>query len=261
MTNWTSTRNEFETRGYAIARHVIDADLVAEGRAHIDWLMKKHPDLRPEMLGNTLMSQDAFWVRLISDPRLLDLAEAFIGPNIALFASHYIAKAPYDGQPVLWHQDGSYWPLKPMEVVTLWLAFDDSTRENGCLRVLPGTQDVQLQKMQSRTEVTNVLNSAIADEFVDESSAVDVVLAAGDVSIHHPNVIHGSDANTSPRWRRGLTIRYIPTTTEILHPGPDPWPSCFHLRGEIVPGINVYRPFPKYSPETSVAFRGCESWR
>jgi len=127
--------------------------------------------------------------------------------------------------------------------------------------VLPATQNMELQKMHRRTDVANVLNSAIADEFVDESAAVDVVLAAGDVSIHHPNVIHGSDANTSPHWRRGLTIRYIPTTTEILHPGPDAWPSCFHLRGEIVPGINAYRPFPKYSPETSIRFRGCESWR
>ena len=259
-TNWTSTRQDFDRQGYAIARHVIDPDLIAEGRAHVEWLMAKHPDLRPEALGHTLMSHDAFWVRLVSDPRLLDLVEAFIGPNIALFASHYIAKQPYDGQPVLWHQDGSYWPLEPMEVVTLWLAFDDSMRENGCLRVLPGTQNVALQEMHRRTDVTNVLSSAIDDNFVDESAAVDVILAAGDVSIHHPNIIHGSDANTSPLGRRGLTIRYIPTSTEILHPGPDLWPSCFHLRGNAVPGINVYRPFPKYSPETSIPFRGCQEW-
>ena len=63
------------------------------------------------------MTNDAFWVRLIADERLLDVAQAFIGPNIALFASHYIVKPPFDGMPVLWHQDGSYWPLDPMEVV------------------------------------------------------------------------------------------------------------------------------------------------
>ena len=68
------------------------------------------------------MTDDPFWVRLVSDDRLLNVAETFVGPNIALFASHYIAKRPFDGQAVLWHQDGSYWPLEPMEVVTLWLA-------------------------------------------------------------------------------------------------------------------------------------------
>jgi ectoine hydroxylase-related dioxygenase (phytanoyl-CoA dioxygenase family) len=260
MTKWQFAREKYDKDGYVIAKSVLDADLVAEGREHVEWLMAKNPGLRPEALGHTLMSNDAFWVRLVSDDRLLDIAEAFIGPNIALFASHYIAKQPFDGQPVLWHQDGSYWPLEPMEVVTLWVSFDDSTRDNGCLRVLPGTQHTALQKMHRRTEVANVLSSAIADEFVDESAAVDVVLAPGDVSIHHPNVIHGSDANTSPRWRRGLTIRYIPASTEILHDGPDPWPSAFLLRGNAVPGINVYRPWPKYSPETSIRFKGCENW-
>jgi len=253
-------RQAYDHDGYVIAREVIDRDLAQEACDHVNWLLAKNPELRPEDLHHNLMIGDPFWHRLISDPRLLDLAEVFIGSNLALFATHYIAKAPKTGRPVLWHQDGSYWPLEPMEVVTLWLAFDDSTRENGCLRVLPGTQNVALQEMHRRTDVTNVLSSAIDDNFVDESAAVDVILAAGDVSIHHPNIIHGSDANTSPLWRRGLTIRYIPTSTEILHPGPDLWPSCFHLRGNAVPGINVYRPFPKYSPETSIPFRGCQEW-
>eukprot|EP01047_Picozoa_sp_COSAG01_P029293 COSAG01_NODE_2003_length_8671_cov_9.134858_6_plen_130_part_00 len=60
-------------------------------------------------------------VRLVSDPRLLAIAQQYVGDDIALFASHYICKPPGDGQEVLYHQDGSYWPLEPMEVVTLWL--------------------------------------------------------------------------------------------------------------------------------------------
>ena len=51
---------------------------------------------------------------------------------------------------------------------------------------------------------------------VDEQDAVAIELTPGDVSVHHPNIIHGSEANTSISWRRGLTIRYIPTTTRIL---------------------------------------------
>ena len=122
------------------------------------------------------MTDDPFWVRLVSDDRLLDIAQQFIGPNIALFASHYISKPPFDGQPVLWHQDGSYWPLDPMEVVTLWLAVDDSTPENGCMRVIPRTQTMDLQEMKRRTDVQNVLSSGMDDELVDESQAVDCVL-------------------------------------------------------------------------------------
>ena len=114
----TTIREQYETDGYVIARNVLDADLVREAQQHVEWLTKNNPDRRPEHLVQDLVAHDPFWVRLISDDRLLDVAVQFIGPNIALFASHYLSKPAGDGLPVLWHQDGSYWPLKPMEVVT-----------------------------------------------------------------------------------------------------------------------------------------------
>lgn len=251
-----SLLDQYNRDGYVIARKVIDADLIREASDHVEWLTKKNPDRRPEQLWQDLIPHDPFWVRLVGDDRLLDVAQEFIGPDIALFASHYISKPPRDGMAVLWHQDGSYWPLEPMNVVTVWLAVDDSTPENGCMRVIPGTQHLKLQKPQERKDVTNVLNSAIDPAFVDESKAVDVILKAGDVSIHHPNVIHGSNANLSPHRRCGLNIRYIPTTTRITVP----WGCDFLLRGRAVPGINDYKPRPRYTPETCMPFRGCEKW-
>jgi len=253
-------RRQYDVEGYCIARNAIDADLVQEVRDHLDWLAKKHPDVRPEHYHNWMISHDAFWVRLISDERLLDICEQFIGPNIALFGSHYIAKPPRDGQAVLWHQDGAYWPLDPMEVTTLWLAADDSTPENGCMKVIPRTQHLEFFEMKERKDVANVLNSGIDENVVDVDRAVDIILKPGDVSIHHPNIIHGSEANLSDKWRRGLTIRYIPTSTRIIVPEGKLWESAFLLRGEAVPGINIYYPYPKYDPETSVNFRGSENW-
>jgi len=250
----TPARETYEREGYVIFRNVLDADLIGEVRAHIDWLRAKHPDLRPENLGHWLVRDDPFWVRLISDDRLLDVAEQFIGPNIALFASHYICKPPGDGMPVLWHQDGSYWPLEPMEVVTLWLAASPSTPENGCMRVIPRTRHMDLQALRQRDDVANVLNSGMDDALVDASQAVDLVMAPGDVSVHHPNLVHGSNANTSDAWRLGLTIRYIPTSTRILHQN---HPCNFLLRGEAVPGVNTYSPRPRYVPGVHMPFRGC----
>jgi ectoine hydroxylase-related dioxygenase (phytanoyl-CoA dioxygenase family) len=251
----TEARARFERDGYAIFRDVLDADLIREASDHVDWLQAQNPTLRPEKLDYTLLIDDPFWVRLVGDDRLLDIAEQFIGPNIALFASHYISKPPFDGQPVLWHQDGSYWPLDPMEVVTLWLAIDDATPENGCMRVIPGTHRLDLKGVQPRTEVANVLSSSIDDSLVDSSQAVDCILSAGSVSVHHPNIIHGSDANTSPRRRCGLTIRYVPTSTRILRFG-----APFLLRGEAVPGVNDYLPRPRYTVGKHFPFRGCEAW-
>ena len=197
-------------------------------------------------------------VSTCGDERLLDIAEQYVGSDIALFASHYISKPPGDGQPVLWHQDGSYCPLDPMEVVTLWLAVDDSLPENGCMRVIPGTQHMQLHEMKRHTEEANVLSSRLDPELVEEDRAVDIVVPAGGVSVHHPNIVHGSNANTSDRRRGGLTIRYIPTTTRIVSDGP--WPSAFLLRGEAVEGVNEYLPKPRYRAGVHMAFKGCNEW-
>ena len=252
-------RADFDEFGYIVLRNVLDVSLVAEARQHVEWLRAKHPDVRPESLGTTLMTDDPFWVRLISDERLLDVAEIFVGENIALFASHYISKPPADGLPVLWHQDGSYWPLEPMEVVTLWLAVDDSRPDNGCMRVIPGTHCLPLHELRRREDVPNVLNSELEPELVDESKAVDIELESGDVSVHHPNIFHGSNSNTSGAWRRGLTIRYIPTTTRITAEGQ--WPSAFMLRGEPLPGVNNYLRRPTYIEGTHMPFRGSDAWR
>jgi ectoine hydroxylase-related dioxygenase (phytanoyl-CoA dioxygenase family) len=258
QTDLQQLKEQFDRDGYAIFRNVVDQDLVAEASAHIDWLVQRHPELRPEELWHTLVPGDPFWVRLISDDRLLDVAQLFVGPNIALFASHYISKPPYTGLPVLWHQDGSYWPLDPMEVVTLWLAVDHSTPDNGGMRVIPGTQNMALQEMHKSTDVRNVLSSEIDPALVDESKAVDLVLAPGDVSVHQPSIIHGSNANTSPRRRAGLTIRYIPTSTRITA---DPWPYSFLVRGQAVEGVNEYQPRPVYVPGEHMPFRGSEAWQ
>lgn len=271
MPDFSPHLKQFHEDGYTIFENVIDENLAQEARGHVEWLQQKYPHLRGEQLGHTLVKDDPFWVRLVSDDRLLDIAEAFIGPNIALFASHYIAKPPGDGQPVLMHQDGHYWPLEPMEVVTLWLAVDDSDVENGCMRVLPGThRDKRLHGHEGHTDTANVLSSRIDPETADESRAVDVVMKAGSVSVHDPFLIHGSNANTSARRRAGLTIRYIPTSTRIKVEtmdlgwgveGPGAFPSAFLLRGEDPNGTNRYNPRPKYREGEHYPFTGCEAWK
>lgn len=246
----------FERDGYVIFRGVIDEQLINEVNDHVGWLQTRHPDVRPEQLGHVFLRDDPFWVRLVSDPRLLEIASLFVGLDLALFASHYISKPPYSGQPVLWHQDAAFWPLDPMRVVTLWLAVDHSTPQNGCVRVVPGSHRGPIAEMRDNETVESVLGKEIAAE-VDEAQAVDMVLAPGDVEVHHPNIVHGSNANTSPNRRCGLTIRYIPTSTRITDPEV-PYPSAFHLQGS--PGVNSYQPRPRYVEGRDFPFAGCSEW-
>lgn len=270
-------RERYDADGYVVVRNVLDPVLVREMSQHLQWLMARNPDVRPERLGHTLIPDDPFWCRVISDSRLVDIAAQFVGQSLALFASSYFAKPPFDGLPVLWHQDGSYWPLDPPDaVVSLWVAVDDSTAENGCLRVVPGSHRMELKGLIPDSTTPNALLSRMSAEWIDESKAVDVVLNAGDVSVHSPNIIHGSNANNSPKRRCGLSIRYIPTTTRIVRNMSGPrgelatsdalwpdgrWSCCFLLRGEPAAGVNEYVPMPRFDPARHMPFDGCEKWK
>lgn len=257
----TALQQEYNENGYVIVRNAIDTNLAQETAEHVHWLRKKFPDTRPEQFHHEMLVNDPFMHRLVGDDRLLDIVEKFIGPNIALFAAHYIAKPPKHGQEVLWHQDGSYWPLEPMEVTTIWLAATESTRENGCLRVLPGTQN---NKLLSRAELQdvdngkNVLASGIHPSQIDDSNVVDLELQPGDVSIHNPKIIHGSKPNTSDKWRIGLTLRYIPTTTWVKNEDH----SNILLRGEKVEGVNnLYADRPVYHEGEHMPFSGVDAYQ
>lgn len=262
MTQMDKIAADYRDQGFAIIRNVIDMDLIQEAREHVAWLIEKYPDLRPEHLHHPLIRNDAFWVRLITDTRLADLAEYFTGPNLACFTAHYICKPPYDGQPVLWHQDAAYWSLEPMNALTIWLAVDVSNVENGCLRMIPGSHRIPIHAPSLRTDYPNVLFSGSDDNLVNrlaaEAGIVNIELEPGDVSIHHPKILHCSGPNISPARRCGLDIGYIPTSTRITSDGLYLDPIL--VRGDPVGGINSYRQYPSYIPGETISFDGHEHW-
>lgn len=243
--------------GYTVVRQVVASDLIRELREHIEWLGRTYPDKRPEQYNSALIRDDPFWVRVVSDERLLALASKLIGPDLGLFASQYICKPPRIGYPVHWHQDSAYWPLDPMEVVTLWLAVTESTLENGCMRVIPRSHRGGILKTEYFEREPSVFKIRIVPGAVDESTAVDIVLDPGDILLLHPSIIHGSEPNLSSSWRSGLTIRYIPTTTKILTPE---YLCPFHFTGDPRPEINQWLAWPKYVEGKHMRFSGCEAW-
>ena len=250
--------DEYHHNGFTIFRNVIDEALLEEINDHYSWLRQKFPEFRPEHLHHPLMRDDAFWVRVVTDSRLLDIAELFLGKNLACFTAHYICKPPFDGQAVLWHQDGAYWKLEPMQAATLWLAVDESTPENGCLRMIPGSHRMPLHKIKVRNDIPNMLSSIVDYNEFDLEDAVDVILQPGDISVHHPHIIHGSEPNTSAKRRCGLDLGYMSTGTSISNEGLYLHPIL--VRGHPVPQINQYRAWPEFHEENSMYFNGCEAW-
>lgn len=236
---------QFEREGYTLCRQVVEPAVLAEMTAYMDGFVAEWSKvMRPEHLDKPHVWDKRF-LDFCATPSLLDHVAALIGPNIVLFSSHIISKAKGDGLAVPWHQDAIYWPLEPMNVVTLWLAIDDSTVANGCMRVIPGTHTRgPLEHVKDPDPASKVLDLGVRPELVDETKAVDCVLKRGDCSFHAPYTIHGSAPNTSPQRRCGYTLRFMPPETKMLRTGPlAKWFAnhpLFLLRGKDARRNNVY---------------------
>jgi non-haem Fe2+, alpha-ketoglutarate-dependent halogenase len=148
---------------------------------------------------------------LISHPTVLDAVESVLGPDILCWGSSLFVKEGNDPGFIAWHQDSYYWGLEPDDVVSAWIALYPSTLENGAMRVIPGSQTMPpLSHRKSAAESANMLftHEELADD-VDESKAVDITLAQGDMSLHHIKILHGSPPNRSNGRRMGYAIRYV----------------------------------------------------
>jgi phytanoyl-CoA dioxygenase PhyH len=154
---------------------------------------------------------------LIRDPRILNPVEDILGPDLLCWGSGFFIKNEHDPARVTWHQDSTYWGLSKPDIVTAWIAFTPSTRENGCMRVVPGTHTLQQLPHRDSFAPDNLLSRGqeIAVN-VDESRAVDIVLEPGQMSLHHVMLVHGSEPNRSTHRRIGLAIRYLPTHVKQL---------------------------------------------
>ena len=132
---------------------------------------------------------------LIRDPRIVDRIESLIGPNILVWDSTFIIKEARDARFVSWHQDLTYWGLEPPDVVSVWLALSPSTPESGCMRFLPGSHTAQLPHRDTFAEQNILSRGQEVALHVEERKVVDVVLAPGQMSLHHGRVVHGSAPN------------------------------------------------------------------
>ncbi|MBI3921855.1 MAG: phytanoyl-CoA dioxygenase family protein [Armatimonadetes bacterium] len=160
--------------------------------------------------------QDRFVWELATHPRILDCIEALLGPDILLLASHFFCKyGPSEGF-VAWHQDVTYWGFEPPYAISAWYAVDDSDPENGCMRVIPGTHRAGVLEHGKAEQTGNLLsiNQELKVSEEDDRRAANVVLRAGEISLHHGQVIHGSLPNRSTRRRCGLAIPYVPASVK-----------------------------------------------
>jgi len=150
-------------------------------------------------------------VELGRSPAILDALEDLMGPDIMLFGASIFAKGGKDRAYVSWHQDSAYFGLDPHEEITVWVAFNQTTVENGALQVLPGSHLGPDMVHEETFAPDNMLARGQSLQINDESRAVTIQLQAGECSLHHERTAHGSKQNRTANPRVGFAFFYIPT--------------------------------------------------
>jgi non-heme Fe2+,alpha-ketoglutarate-dependent halogenase len=148
-----------------------------------------------------------FLAELVHDSRIVDAAEQIVGGDIALWSTVLFAKEPSTSAFVSWHQDAKYLSLAPDNHVTAWLAFTSSTVENGCVSVIPKTHRKGAMEHDDTFGDDNILTRGQEVPGIDESSAVHLELQPGQMSLHHPWLVHGSQPNRSNGRRVGIAMQ------------------------------------------------------
>ena len=146
---------------------------------------------------------------LVRMPSILDAVGDILGPDLMVYSSSFFIKEPHAPGYVSWHQDAHYWGLDSGDVVTAWIALLDSDHANGAMRVVPGTHLVDLPHVD--TFAKNNMLSRGQEVAVDLGGRgfVEMELKAGEMSLHHVGIVHGSEPNNSDRRRVGFAVRYM----------------------------------------------------
>lgn len=231
--DWALTTDElacYRRDGFVVPRFGFVGRELAELQALSDKLIRENaailghplPGAHVRRDASTGMVCDGGLVRFATHPRLLDLIEQLVGPDVILWHSSLFHKPPEIGPSTPFHQDAAYWPITPPATTTAWIAVRESRRENACLRVVPMSK---LRAGEVRHTDEKIVGQGPFDKVADTQSydaadIVDVELEAGQMVLFDCQIIHGAAANTGTIARTGFSIRYMPATSRFAHGDP-----------------------------------------
>ena len=217
MPNLSSNQlKQYNDEGYITPINILSTEEAIAARKEIELIEKKIP--------NEINKKGRYNVHLISpkldaivhNSKILDIVESIIGKNILVCGTTLFIKNPKQEGFVSYHQDAKYIGLEPHNWVTAWVAITDSYEENGCMRMWPKSH-LEIRDHNEKFNEGNLLTRGQTVEGVPASELKSVELKAGQMSLHHPRIVHGSGINNSNDRRIGFVIQsYIGTNVKQI---------------------------------------------
>ena len=206
---------QYKEDGYIAPIDVLSKDEAEEVKKEIEYIEKKWPDELEGLGRNYAHLISPILDKVSHNSKILDAVESIIGKDILVCGTTLFIKNPDKKGFVSFHQDAKYIGLEPYNWVTAWLAVTDSNEENGCMRMYKGSHKKDLKFHNQKFDENNLLTRGQTIEDIPINETTPVILKAGQLSLHHPTIIHGSGLNKSKERRIGFAIQsYIGTNVD-----------------------------------------------
>ena len=216
MTGLTEEQlNHYKNKGYVSPVSALTSIEAKEIRNEIEKIEKDWPGALEGINRNYIHLISPIFNKVCLNKNILDAVESIIGKNILICGTTLFIKNPNERGFVSFHQDAKYIGLEPHNWVTVWVAVTDANEKNGCMRMLPGSHKEDLKHHEQKFDENNLLTRGQTIKNVPIDKTDPVILESGQMSLHHPKIVHGSGLNYSNDRRIGFVIQsYIGTDVD-----------------------------------------------
>jgi len=216
MTSLTSKQlKDYEDYGFVAPIDVLTLDEANEIKTEIEKIENRWPGALNGLGRNYAHMISPIFDKVCHNSKILDAVESIIGKDILVGGTTLFIKDPDNKGFVSWHQDAKYIGFEPHNWVTAWLAVTDANEENGCMRMWSATHKEKIQEHKDTFNESNLLTRGQTVQNVPLEKTTPNELKAGQLSLHHPMIVHGSTPNRSNSRRIGFVIQsYIGANVE-----------------------------------------------
>ena len=205
----------YKDNGFVAPIDVLSSEDAKKIKEEIEYIEKKWPDELVGLGRNNIHYISPIFDQICHNSKILDAVESIIGKDILVGGTTLFIKDPDKKGFVSWHQDAKYIGFEPYNWVTAWLAITDANEENGCMRMWSGSHKEKIKDHKDTYDENNLLTRGQTVQNVPIEKTIPNILKAGQLSLHHPMIVHGSGANKSKQRRIGFVIQsYIGTNVD-----------------------------------------------
>lgn len=204
--------DQFRTQGFLGPFALCSPEEMGATRPAIEAVLESEPPDHRQKVHNRHLDHRLIW-DLATDPEIIGRMQCLYGDDLLMWRTNFFVKEP-GAKEIPWHQDHNYWPLEPPVIASAWIAIDESTVENSCLQVIPGSHRRTLPHVRA-TEDMGFAEMGDLD-YLDLSQAVDLEMRPGEFILFNERTVHHSESNRSQKRRIGLAVRVVVPIVSVL---------------------------------------------